>query len=63
MVFPFVAATWDTILSFWVPKTFNLTGLVLPFSYLEDHFVSLGIPEGTMEGHMGAQDQIFSDFG
>ena len=63
MVFPLVAVTWDTILSFWVSKTFNLTGLVPPFSYPEDHFFSLGTPERTMERHMGAQDQIFSDFG
>ena len=50
-------------LSFWVSKTYRLTGLVPPFSYPEDHFVSLGTPERTMEGHMGAQNQIFSEFG
>ena len=49
-------------LSFWVSKTYCLTGLVPPFSYPEDHFASLGTPERTMEGHMGAQNQIFSDF-
>ena len=48
--------------SFWVSKTYRLTGLVPPFSYPEDHFASLGTPERTMEGHMGAQNQIFSDF-
>ena len=47
---------------FWVSKTYRLTGLVPPFSHLEDHFASLGTPERTMEGHMGAQNQIFSDF-
>ena len=34
-----------------------------PFSYPEDHFASLGTPERTMEGHMGAHNQIFNDFG
>ena len=45
-------------LTFWVSKTYRLTGLVSPFSYPEDHFVSLGTPERTMEGHMGAQNQM-----
>ena len=54
MVFPLVAG---------VSKTYRLTGLVPPFSYPEDHFVSLGTPERTMEGHMRAQNQILSDFG
>ena len=63
IVFPLVAVTWDTILSFWVSETYHLTGLVPPFSYPEGHFVSLGTPEKTMGGHMGAQNQIFSDFG
>ena len=45
-------------LSFWVSKTYRLTGLVPPFSYPEDHFVSLGTPERTMEGHMGTQNQM-----
>ena len=58
MVFPLVAVTWDTILLFWVSKTYHLIGLVPPFSYPEDHFVSLGTPERTMEGHMGAQNQM-----
>ena len=63
MVFPFVAVTWDTFILFWVSKTYHLTGLVPPFSFPEDHFVSLGTPQRTMEGHMGAQNQIFSDLG
>ena len=50
------------ILLFWISKTYHLTGLVPPFCYPEDHFVSLGTPERTMEGHMGAQNQILSDF-
>ena len=56
--FPLVAVTRVTILLFWVSKTYHLTGLVPPFSYPEDHFVSLGTPERTMEGHMGAQNQM-----
>ena len=63
MVFPLVAVTWDTILLFWVSKTYHLAGLVPTFSYPEDHFVSLGTPERTMEGHMGAQNQFSSGFG
>ena len=63
MVFPFVAVTWDTIFIIWVSKTYCLTGLVPPFSYPEDDFVSLGRPERTMGGHMEAQNQIFPDFG
>ena len=63
MVFPLVAVTWDTILLFWVSKTYRLTGLVPPFSHPEDHFASLGTPERTMEGHMGAQNETFCDLG
>ena len=33
------------------------------FSNPEDHFARLGTPERTMEGNMGAQNQIFCDFG
>ena len=36
---------------------------VASISHLGDHFVSLETPERTMEGHMGAQNQISSDFG
>ena len=61
MVVLLVAVTWDTILLFLVSKTYRLTGLVPPFSYPEDHFVSLRTPERTMEGHMGAQNQILND--
>ena len=42
-----------------------LTGLVPPFCDLGDHFVSLGTFEGTegpTEGHMEAQNRIFTDF-
>ena len=63
MVFPLVPVTWDTIFIILGSKTYRLTGLVPPFSYPEDHFASLGTPERTMEGHMGAQNLIFSDFG
>jgi hypothetical protein len=45
-------------LSFRMSKTHNLTGLVPPFSFPEAHFASLGTLERTMEGHMGAQNQI-----
>ena len=45
------------------PKPIHLTGLVPPSSHPDDHFVSLRTPERTMEGHMGAQNQILSDFG
>ena len=58
MVFPLVAVTWDTIFASWVSKTYRLTGLVPPFSHPEDNFVSLGTPERTVEGHMGAQNQM-----
>ena len=58
MVFPLVAVTGDTILLFWVSKTYYLTRLVPPFSHPENHFASLGTPERTMEGHMGAQNQM-----
>ena len=58
MGFPFVAVTWDTNLVFWVSKTYHLTGLVLPFYHPGNHFVSLGTPEGTMEGHMEVQNQM-----
>ena len=50
-------------LLFWVSKTYHLTGLVPPFSHPEAYFASLGTPERTMEGHMGVQNPIFSDFG
>ena len=39
-------------------QTYHLTGLVPPFSFPEDHFVSLRTPERTIEGHMGAQNQM-----
>ena len=61
MVFPFVAVTWDTIFII-----LGVRNLVPVFSHLEDHFASLGTPERTMEGHMGAQNQflvISFDFG
>ena len=45
-------------LSFWVSETYHLTGLVPPFSHPEAYFASLGTPETTMEGHMGAQNQM-----
>ena len=45
MVCPLVVVTLDTILLFWVSKTYYLTGLVPPFSYPEDHVVSLETPE------------------
>ena len=62
MVFPLVAVTWDT--NFVILGVQNLSfdrpgGSIL---YPEDHFVSLGTPERTMEGHMGAQNQILSEF-
>ena len=58
MVFPLVLLLGTRILLFWLSKTCHLTGLVPAFSYPEDHCVSLGTPERTMEGHMGAQNQI-----
>ena len=61
IVFPLVAVTGDTISLFWVSQTYRLTGLVPPFSYPEDHFARFWTPERTMEGRMGAQNQIFSD--
>ena len=66
MVFPFVAVTWDTIFIILGVQNLSLTGLVPPVSDAEDHFASLGTPERTMEGHMGAQNQflvISFDFG
>ena len=58
MVFPLVAVIWHT-------NFIILSGQNLSFDRpgaSGDHFVSLGTPEGTMEGHMGAQNQTFSDF-
>ena len=64
MVFPLVDVTWDTIFIILGVQNLSLDrpGASI-FSYPEDHFVSLGTPERTMEGHMGAQNQIFSDLG
>ena len=60
MVFLLVAVIGTRCLLFWVSTTYYLIGLVPPFSYPEDHFVSLGTPDRTMEGHMGAQNQILT---
>ena len=63
MVFPLVAVTWDTIVIILDVQNLSFDRPVPPFSYPEDHFASLGTPERTMEGHMGAQKQNFSNFG
>ena len=63
MVFPLVAVSWDTnfIISGAPNLSFDRPGatIFLPWN----HFVSLGTPERTMEGHMGAQNRIFCDLG
>ena len=58
MVFPLVAVTWDTIFIILGVQNLLFDRPVAPFSYPEDHFVSLGTPQRTMEGHMGAQNQM-----
>ena len=62
-VFPLVAVTWDMFFIILGVQNLSFDRPVPPFSYPEDHFVSLVTPQRTMEGHMGAQNQNFSDFG
>ena len=62
MAFSLVAVMWATnFVILGVPNlSFDRLGasILLP----GDHFISLGTFEGTMSGHIGAQNQIFSDF-
>ena len=62
MVFLRVAATWNT--SFAILCVQNLY-FYMPGAFIfhpGDRFVSLGKFKGTTEGHMGAQNRIFTDF-
>ena len=63
MVFPLVAVTWDTIFIILGVQNLLFDRRGASISHREDHFASLGTPERTMEGHMGAQNQIFCEFG
>ena len=60
--FPFEAVTWHTIFIILSVQNLSLdrpgASILPPWN----HFVSLGTPQRTMEGHMGAQNRIFSDF-
>ena len=58
MVFPFIAVTLDTDIVILGVQSLSIARPGASFDYLGDHFVSLGTPERTMEGHMGAQDQM-----
>ena len=63
IVFPVTAVTLDTNFAILGVQYLSFGGLLPPFYHPGDHFVSLGTPERTMEGHMGAQHKIFKDFG
>ena len=58
MVFPLVAVTWDTFFIILGVQNLSFDRPGASISYPEDHFVSLGTPERTMEGHMRAQNQM-----
>ena len=62
MVFPLVAVTWNT--NFAISGVQNLVFEMPGASIFHpgDYFVSLGTFERTMEGHMEAQNRIFTDF-
>ena len=62
MVFTVIAVTLDTNFAILGVQNLSFGGLLPPFYHPGDHFVSLGTFEGTMSGHMGAQNQISSDF-
>ena len=63
MVFPLVAVTWDTSFIILGVQNLSFGRPGASILYAGGHFVSLGTPERTMEGHMGVQNPIFSDFG
>ena len=62
MVFPLVALTWDTIFNILGVQNLSFDRPVASIFLPWGPFCQLGTPERTMEGHMGAQNQIFSDF-
>jgi hypothetical protein len=47
---------------FGCPKNLSFGGLLPPFSYPGDHFVSLGAPREQQGGHVGVRSKIFIDF-
>ena len=62
MVFPLVAVTGDTIFAILGVQNLLFDRPSASIFHPGDHFVSLKTFEGAMEGHMGAQNQIFSYF-
>ena len=56
MVFPLVAVTWDTNFAILGVQKLSFDRPGASIFHPGDHFVSLGIFKGTMEGHMGAQN-------
>ena len=48
-IFPVTAVTLDTNFAILGVQNLAFGGLLPPFYYLGDHFVSLGTPWGTME--------------
>ena len=62
MVFPLVAVTWDTIFAILGVQNLLFDRPGASIFHPGDHFVSLGTFEGTTEGHMEAQNRIFTDF-
>ena len=62
MVFPLVAVTWDTIFAILGVQNLSFDRPGASIFHPGDHFVSLKTFVGAMEGHMGAQNQIFLIF-